>query len=237
MDAEAKHILVVDDDTRLRSLLQRFLRESGFLVSVAKGAAEARRLMTQYQFDLLIVDIMMPDETGLEFLARLRQDNDIPVIMLTAMGETADRIAGLESGADDYLPKPFEPKELVLRIKNILKRTPSEKIENFEKLNLGLCVYDLQKKELQSKFGDIVHITPVEQALLNILGAKSGQIFTREKLAEMLGAGQSPRSIDVQITRLRKKIEQDSKNPRYLQTVRGKGYMLLPSQDSGKEVV
>lgn len=237
MDAEAKHILVVDDDTRLRSLLQRFLRESGFLVSVAKGAVEARRLMTQYQLDLLIVDIMMPNETGLEFLAKLRQDNDIPVIMLTAMGETADRIAGLESGADDYLPKPFEPKELVLRIKNILKRTPSEKNENFEKLNLGLCVYDLQKKELQSKFGDVVHITPVEQALLNILGAKSGQIFTREKLAEMLGAGQSPRSIDVQITRLRKKIEQDSKNPRYLQTVRGKGYMLLPSQDSGKEVV
>ena len=228
MDSEPKHILVVDDDTRLRSLLQRFLRESGFYVSVAKGAAEARHFLEQYRFDLLIVDIMMPEESGLEFLAKLRQDNAIPVILLTAMGETADRIAGLESGADDYLPKPFEPKELVLRIKNILKRTPAEKNEIAEKLNLGLCLYDLQKKELQNKAGEVVHITPVEQALLNILGAKSGQVFTREKLAEMLGAGQSPRSIDVQITRLRKKIERDSKNPRYLQTVRGKGYMLLP---------
>lgn len=228
MDVETKHILVVDDDTRLRSLLQRFLRESGFFVSVANGAAEARHLMQQYKFDLLIVDIMMPEENGLEFLAKLRQDNLIPVILLTAMGETADRIAGLESGADDYLPKPFEPKELVLRIRNIFKRTPIEKAEVAEKLGLGLCMYDLQKKELQTKQGEIIHITPVEQALLNVLGAKTGQVFTREKLADMLGAGQSPRSIDVQITRLRKKIERDSKNPRYLQTVRGKGYMLLP---------
>ena len=228
MDTEAKHILVVDDDTRLRSLLQRFLRESGFFVSVANGAAAARHLMQQYKFDLLIVDIMMPEESGLEFLAKLRQDNLIPVILLTAMGETADRIAGLENGADDYLPKPFEPKELVLRIRNIFKRTPVAKNEVAEKLGLGLCVYDLQKKELQTKQGEIIHITPVEQALLNVLGTKTGQVFTREKLADMLGAGQSPRSIDVQITRLRKKIERDSKNPRYLQTVRGKGYMLLP---------
>ena len=228
MDAEAKHILVVDDDTRLRSLLQRFLRENGFFVSVAKCASEARHFLSQYKFDLLIVDIMMPEETGLEFLSSLRQDSAIPVILLTAMGEAADRIIGLESGADDYLPKPFEPKELVLRVRNILKRTPVEKSTEVEKLNLGLCFYDLQKKELQSKAGFLIHITPVEQALLNVLGSKSGQVFTREKLAEILGAGQSPRSIDVQITRLRKKIEQDSKNPRYLQTVRGKGYMLLP---------
>lgn len=228
MDAEAKHILVVDDDTRLRSLLQRFLRENGFFVSVAKCASEARHFLSQYKFDLLIVDIMMPEESGLEFLSSLRQDSAIPVILLTAMGEAADRIIGLESGADDYLPKPFEPKELVLRVRNILKRTPVEKSAEVEKLNLGLCFYDLQKKELQSKTGLLIHITPVEQALLNVLGSKSGQVFTREKLAEILGAGQSPRSIDVQITRLRKKIEQDSKNPRYLQTVRGKGYMLLP---------
>ena len=228
MDTETKHILVVDDDTRLRSLLQRFLRENGFFVSVATCAAEARHFLRQYKFDLLIVDIMMPEETGLEFLSALRQDSTIPVILLTAMGETADRIIGLESGADDYLPKPFEPKELVLRIRNILKRTPVEKELEAEKLNLGLCSYDLQKKELLSKAGVIIHITPVEQALLNVLGSKSGQVFTREKLAEILGAGQNPRSIDVQITRLRKKIEQDSKNPRYLQTVRGKGYMLLP---------
>ena len=229
MNADAKHILVVDDDTRLRTLLQRFLRESGFYVSTAKKADEARKFLGLYNLDLLIVDIMMPEESGLEFLDKLRKENiNIPVIMLTAMGEVQDRIVGLEQGADDYVAKPFEPKELVLRIKNILKRTPEEKEENFELVNLGLCVYNLQTKELLSKQGDVVHITPVEQSLLSVLSAKSGQIFTREKLAEILGAGQSPRSIDVQITRLRKKIEKDSKNPRYLQTVRGKGYMLLP---------
>ena len=229
MDADAKHILVVDDDTRLRTLLQRFLRESGFYVSTAKRADEARKFLKLYNFDLLIVDIMMPEESGLEFLDKLRKENiNIPVIMLTAMGEVQDRIVGLEQGADDYVAKPFEPKELVLRIKNILKRTPDEKLDVSDQLNLGLCIYNMQTKELFSKSGDLIHITPVEQSLLNILGTKSGQIFTREKLAEILGAGQSPRSIDVQITRLRKKIEKDSKNPRYLQTVRGKGYMLLP---------
>lgn len=228
MDKDKAHILVVDDDTRLRSLLQRFLRENGFYVSTAKDAAEARERLTEYKFDLLIVDIMMPNETGLAFLEKFRAESNLPVIMLTAMGETADRITGLSAGADDYLPKPFEPLELVLRIRNILKRAPQVREEVRDKLDLGLCVYDLNKKELHTKQGQIIHITPVEQALLGVLGQKSGQIFTREKLAELLGAGQSPRSIDVQITRLRKKIEKDSKNPRYLQTVRGKGYMLLP---------
>ncbi len=221
------HILVVDDDTRLRSLLTRFLRENGFFVSAAKGAPEARNMLKEYKFDLLIVDIMMPEESGLEFLAKLRQEDNVPVILLTAMGETGDRINGLECGADDYLAKPFEPKELVLRIKNILKRTPAEAKQSGSKLNLGLCWYDLEKKELTGKQGQIIHITPVEQAMLSMLGQKSGQIFSRDKLAELLGAGQGPRSIDVQVTRLRKKIEKDSKNPRYLQTVRGKGYMLL----------
>ncbi len=222
------HILVVDDDTRLRSLLQRFLRENGFYVSVAKNASNARQQLQNYLFDLLIVDIMMPEETGLQFLHKLREESNIPVILLTAMGETEDRIVGLETGADDYLPKPFEPKELVLRIKNILRRTPVVKENEKQVLDLGLCLYDLQKKELFSKNGQLIHITPVEQALLNVLGQKSGQVFSRERLAEILGAGQNPRSIDVQITRLRKKIETDSKNPRFLQTVRGKGYMLLP---------
>ncbi|MBP3345504.1 MAG: response regulator [Alphaproteobacteria bacterium] len=228
MENVKAHILVVDDDKRLRSLLQRFLRDGGFYVSTAKDAEEARGQLKSYKFDLLIVDIMMPNESGLEFLSGLRQESSVPVIMLTAMGETADRIAGLERGADDYLPKPFEPQELVLRIKSILRRAPVENKENIEKLNLGLCVYDMSKKELVGKQGQVIHITPLEQSMLSILGQKSGQIFTREKLAEILGAGQSPRSIDVQITRLRKKIEKDSKNPRYLQTVRGKGYMLLP---------
>lgn len=229
MEHVKAHILVVDDDTRLRSLLQRFLRESGFYVSSACDACAARKCLENYKFDLLIVDIMMPGESGLDFLAKLRHESQVPVIMLTAMGETADRILGLETGADDYLPKPFEPKELVLRIKNILKRAPQENKSSVEVLNLGLCSYNMVKKELYNKQGQIIHITPVEQALLNVLGQKSGQVFSREKLAEILGAGQSPRSIDVQITRLRKKIEQDSKNPRYLQTVRGKGYMLLPA--------
>ena len=227
MIGKKTHILVVDDDTRLRSLLTRFLRENDFMVSSAKGADEARDMLKEYKFDILIVDIMMPNETGLEFLSKLRKEDNVPVILLTAMGEAGDRINGLELGADDYLAKPFEPKELVLRIRNILKRAPQEIDKINSKLNLGLRWYDLDKKELTDKQGQIIHITPVEQAMLSMLGQKSGQIFSRERLAELLGAGQGPRSIDVQVTRLRKKIEKDSKNPRYLQTVRGKGYMLL----------
>ena len=228
MGEDKAHILVVDDDTRLRSLLQRFLRENDFFVSTAKDAVEARERLTEYKFDLLIVDIMMPNESGLDFLSSLRHESAVPVILLTAMGETADRIVCLETGADDYLAKPFEPKELVLRIKNILRRAPKEAFAEKQILDLGLCLYDLEKKELSTKQNQIIHITPVEQLLLSVLGQKTGQVFSREKLADILGAGQSPRSIDVQITRLRKKIEKDSKNPRYLQTVRGKGYMLLP---------
>ena len=228
MNNDIVHILIVDDDTRLRALLRRFLQEQDFAVSAAKDADEARLFLQQYKFDLLIVDVMMPGESGIEFLTSLRKENNVPVIMLTAMGETNDRISGLEAGADDYLPKPFEPKELVLRIKNILKRAPKNKNDALSSLNLGLCLYNAAKKELTNKHGDIIHVTPVEQMLLNVLSQKPGQIFTREQLAQILGAGQSPRSIDVQITRLRKKIEKDSKNPRYLQTIRGKGYMLLP---------
>lgn len=226
MVKDCPHILVIDDDTRLRALLQRYLQENGFAVSAAKDAENARMFLRQYQFNLLIVDVMMPGESGIEFLQKLRRDSNVPAIILTAMGDTPDRIAGLEAGADDYLPKPFEPKELVLRINNILRRVPAENTVSHS-LSLGDYVFDLDKKELMTEAGEIVHITPVEQAILCVLGAKSGQIFTRERLAELLGVNQSPRSIDVQITRLRKKIETDSKNPRYLQTVRGKGYMLL----------
>lgn len=226
MVKDCPHILVIDDDTRLRALLQRYLQENGFAVSAAKDAENARMFLRQYQFNLLIVDVMMPEESGIEFLQKLRRDSNVPAIILTAMGDTPDRIAGLEAGADDYLPKPFEPKELVLRINNILRRVPAENTVSHS-LSLGDYVFDLDKKELMTEAGEIVHITPVEQAILCVLGAKSGQIFTREHLAELLGVNQSPRSIDVQITRLRKKIETDSKNPRYLQTVRGKGYMLL----------
>ena len=226
MEQSQRHILVVDDDTRLRGLLQRFLRENGFLVSTAKNAEDARFLLSQYKFCLLIIDVMMPGESGLEFLTDIRKESDISVIMLTAMGDVEDRIAGLESGADDYVAKPFEPKELLLRIASILKRAPQEKKEN-KKLDFGTCFFDMQSKELVSKQGEVLHITPVEQSLLIVLGGKTGQVFSREKLSEILGSDQSPRSVDVQITRLRKKIEKDSKNPRYLQTLRGKGYMLL----------
>lgn len=222
------HILVVDDDTRLRSLLHRFLCDNGFLVSSAKDAAEARQLLKQYVFDLLIVDVMMPQESGIEFVTKLRKDSDVPVIMLTAMGDTQDRINGLEHGADDYIAKPFEPKELILRINSILRRMPKdEKKSSQEVVHFGLCSYNMTKKELTNQNGDTIHTTPVEQALLGILGGAFGHTFSREKLADILGGNQSPRSIDVQITRLRKKIEIDSKNPHYLQTVRGKGYMLL----------
>ena len=226
MQNERPHILVIDDDTRLRALLQRYLQENGFAVSSAKDADTARMFLNQYVFELLIVDVMMPGETGLEFLQKLRQTSLVPAIVLTAMGETQDRISGLESGADDYLSKPFEPKELVLRINNILRRMPAKAAKS-NLLKLGDFTFDLKTNELKDKNGEIVHITPLEQTLLIVLGSKNGQIFSRDKLAELLKTGESSRSIDVQITRLRKKIEKDSKNPRFLQTVRGKGYMLL----------
>ena len=226
--AEAqKHILVVDDDTRLRSLLQRYLKEQGFLVSAAKDAAEAEIFLSFYTFDILIVDIMMPKVTGTEFLRQLRlSNNQTPVILLTAMGDAEDRINGLELGADDYIPKPFEPKELVLRINNILKRAVQVKEQSSKLLFHGIT-YDLDKGELRDTDGKIIHITPVERTLLTLLGRKTGDVHTREELAEILGVAENLRTVDVQITRLRKKIEKDTKNPRYLQTVRGKGYMLI----------
>ena len=232
MQEAKKHILVVDDDTRLRSLLQRYLREQGFLVSAAKDAIEAEDFIQNYIFDLLIVDVMMPKVTGLEFLNNLREKgNTIPIIMLTAMGETADRISGLEAGADDYLPKPFEPKELVLRINNILKRTIKAKELSSKLIFHGLS-YDIEKGELRDNDGKIIHITPVEKTLLNLFGNNIGEVYTRDELAEVLGVTENQRTVDVQITRLRKKIETDTKNPRYLQTVRGKGYCFL--KEGGK---
>lgn len=227
MQDAQKHILVVDDDTRLRSLLQRYLREQGFLVSAAKDAADAEAFLAIYKFDILIVDIMMPKVTGTEFLRQLRAaNNTTPVILLTAMGEAEDRINGLETGADDYVPKPFEPKELVLRINNILRRTIQAK-EQASKLLFHGISFDLNKGELRDAAGKVIHITPVERTLLTLLGRKVGDVHTREELADILGVGDNLRTVDVQITRLRKKIETDTKNPRYLQTVRGKGYMLI----------
>lgn len=227
MQKAEKHILVVDDDTRLRSLLQRYLREQGFVVTALKDVADTQSLLDYYKVDLMIVDVMMPNITGTEFLKLLREENNLtPVILLTAMGDAKDRINGLETGADDYIAKPFEPKELVLRINNILKRTTKIK-EQSSKLIFGDIYYDLTKGELSTKKGEVIHITPVERTLLNLLGKKTGDVHSREELAEILGVAENLRTVDVQITRLRKKIEQDTKNPRYLQTVRGKGYMLI----------
>lgn len=222
-----KHLLIVDDDTRLRSLLQRYLREQGFLVTAAKDAYEAEDFLGIYSFDLLIFDIMMPQISGTQLLEKIRKEgNTVPVILLTAMGDVADRVNGLEIGADDYVAKPFEPKELVLRINNIIKRTDNKK-EQENRLVFYNVSYNIKRGELVDDSGNIIHITPVERMLLNLLGQNLGEVHTREELAEVLGSTESLRTVDVQITRLRKKIEEDTKNPRYLQTVRGKGYMLI----------
>lgn len=227
MQEAKKHILVVDDDTRLRSLLQRYLREQNFCVSAVKDAFDAKVFLDTYKIDIVILDVMMPNLSGIDFLHQLRQEeNFTPVILLTAMGEAEDRIKGLEIGADDYVPKPFEPKELVLRINNILKRATKIK-EQATNLVFDNISYDLNKGELRYKNGEIIHITPVERTLLNFLGKKIGEVYTRDELAEVLGVTENLRTVDVQITRLRKKIEADTKNPRYLQTIRGKGYMLI----------
>ena len=220
-------ILIAEDDPDIRDGVRILLSGEGYHIIEAENGTRALEVFRP-EVDLVILDIMMPGMSGLRVCEELRKLSTVPILFLTAKSQESDKLLGLTAGGDDYLPKPFEPLELVLRIKNILKRAPQVREEVRDKLDLGLCVYDLNKKELHTKQGQIIHITPVEQALLGVLGQKSGQIFTREKLAELLGAGQSPRSIDVQITRLRKKIEKDSKNPRYLQTVRGKGYMLLP---------
>ncbi|MBN2752426.1 MAG: response regulator transcription factor [Rhodospirillaceae bacterium] len=226
------HILVVDDDTRLRGLLQRFLSENGFMVSQAADASEARQALLSLEFDLLIVDVMMPGEDGMSLTRSLRETRDVPILMLTAMGETDDRITGLEAGADDYLTKPFEPRELLLRITAILRRAhrPGDNAlgeAGMEILSLGNCVYDARRDELLCG-EELVRLTPAEASLLRELAQRPGEIFSRESLAAATGAARNLRTVDVQVTRLRKKIESDLRLPRYLQTVRGKGYMLMP---------
>ena len=222
------HILVVDDDNRLRSLLRRYLAEQGFVVSTASHAADARAKLKHLSYDLLVLDIMMPGENGLELTKSLRNADPtkaLPILLLTARGEAEDRIAGLESGADDYLHKPFEPRELVLRITSILRRLPKP-IEKKVELKFGAWSYDLKRDEL--KRGDeVVRLTDMEAGLMRLLAAKPGAVLSRDMLVES-GAAVNDRTIDVQVTRLRRKIEPDAKNPRYLVTVRGEGYMLMP---------
>ncbi|OFW80408.1 MAG: hypothetical protein A2887_05600 [Alphaproteobacteria bacterium RIFCSPLOWO2_01_FULL_40_26] len=217
------HLLVIDDDTRLRTLLGRFLDENGFNVLLAKDTMEARQLMTQNNFDLLIVDVMMPSENGIDFTATLRQTSHIPVIMLTARGEFDDRIKGLEAGADDYLQKPFEPKELLLRINNILKRITPIKVKQ-DICHFGDFTFNFKESRLK-KGENFIHITDSEAKILSILCQEKGQPISREKLSSLCG-NIDDRSIDVQITRLRRKIETNPKQPHYLQTVRNLGYVI-----------
>ena len=219
------HLLVVDDDKRLRRLLVKYLSDNGYLVSEAADADEARRQLAAIAFDLIVLDVMMPGESGLELTRSLREKDHVPILLLTAMGETEDRIAGLEVGADDYLTKPFEPRELLLRIASILRRTPREEKEAPRECRFGRFLFDLTRQELRDG-DDPVHLTSAEQALLAVLAASPGETLSREELAERTGNDGNLRTVDVQVTRLRKKIEDDPRMPRTLQTVRGRGYVL-----------
>ncbi len=227
---ELQHVLVVDDDTRLRELLRRYLSDNGFRVTTAEDAAAARRQMQAMTFDLIVLDLMMPGETGLELARSLRQmRDDVPILMLTAMGEIADRIGGLEAGADDYLAKPFEPRELLLRIRTILRRVPAAAAEpaRTREVSLGDHRFDRERAILSSN-GRMVRLTTAEASLLSVLSEEPGTVLSREELSERCRVAGGDRAIDVQVARLRRKIEPDPKTPRFLQTVRGRGYVLRP---------
>ena len=226
------HLLIVDDDERIRNLLQKFLIRNGFLVSAARDAAHARRILLGLDFDLIVMDVMMPGEDGVSLTRYLRETRTTPVLLLTAKGETEDRILGLEAGADDYLGKPFEPKELLLRINAILRRAPVvEQAMTLPKvMNLGDVRYDVDRGEMWMGSGR-VRLTATENQLMRIFSSNPSKPLSRTRLVEELGrdGGQAQeRAVDVQITRLRRKIESNPKQPRYLQTIRGAGYMLAP---------
>jgi two-component system phosphate regulon response regulator OmpR len=225
------HLLIVDDDERIRGLLQKFLMRNGFLVSVARDAAQARRILAGLEFDLVVLDVMMPGEDGVTLTRELRKRLTTPILLLTARGEASNRIEGLEAGADDYLVKPFEPKELLLRINAILRRVPQVKPAEpvRQVIHLGAVRYDLDRGEMWRGEAP-VRLTATEAALMRIFAAQPGTPLSREKLVAdgARGDAAQERAVDVQITRLRRKIEDDPKSPRYLQTVRGEGYMLQP---------
>ncbi|WP_116598273.1 response regulator [Primorskyibacter marinus] len=226
------HLLIVDDDERIRGLLQRFLVRHGFLVTAARDAAHARRVLSGLEFDLIVLDVMMPGEDGVSLTRDLRKTSQTPILLLTAKADTDDRIAGLEAGADDYLSKPFEPKELLLRINAILRRMPETEADAKapKLLTLGPVRYDIERGEMW-RGEDLVRLTATEAQLMRIFSASPGEAVSRAQLVEDLGRDRDQsqeRAVDVQITRLRRKIEADPKQPRYLQTVRGAGYMLAP---------
>lgn len=232
MNGMEAHLLIVDDDERIRDLLRKFLMRQGFLVTVARDAAHARRVLAGLEFDLIVMDVMMPGEDGVSLTRSLRERLETPILLLTARGETEHRIAGLEAGADDYLAKPFEPKELLLRINAILRRMPDTPAAQAvpKILHLGPIRYDIERGEMW-RGEELVRLTATESQLMRIFSACPGEPVSRAKLVEDLGRdrGQAQeRAVDVQITRLRRKIEPDPKQPRYLQTVRGAGYMLAP---------
>ncbi len=224
IEDDAAHLLVVDDDTRIRDLLHRYLTEKGFRVTVAADAGEARRKLNGLNYDLLIVDVMMPGESGLSLTQSLSRDKRVPIIMLTARSEAESRIAGLEAGADDYLAKPFDPRELVLRINNILKRNSVPEAPKIEQVMFGPYTFSILRKELK-KASEVIRLTDREQEIMLLFASRAGDTIPRH---ELIGNDTEvgERTIDVQINRLRRKIEDDPANPVWLQTVRGIGYRL-----------
>lgn len=230
LKADMPHILAVDDDDRIRRLLGQYLTKNGYIVVTAENAADARAILKKYEFDLCVLDVMMSGESGLELSKYISLSYDLPVLLLTAMSESGDRIAGLETGADDYLPKPFEPKELLLRIQAILRRSNKPKIQKIEHAQ-SLCldggrIYLTGQKTIQTAEGIDIQLTEGDRAILHALAQKSNMPVRREMLATQLNLESNDRAVDVQITRLRKKIEPDPANPSIIVTLRGKGYML-----------
>ena len=223
------HLLVIDDDDRIRTLLKRFLSEHGYRVSAAADAEHARALMTALDFDLLIVDVMMPGENGFDLTTAIRNRSRLPILLLTARDLPEDRIEGLRRGADDYLPKPFEPEELLLRVDAILRRAAPPLAS--APVEFGACRFDPGRGEL-TREGEVVRLTSAEAALLTALAARPGKVISRADLAGGAFAGQE-RSVDVQVTRLRRKIEADPRQPVHLQTVRGAGYKLVADPVAG----
>ncbi len=219
------HILVVDDDTRLRELLRDYLGANGFNVTTAEHAAGARRKLAGLDFDLIVLDVMMPGESGFDLTGHLRSTSRVPILLLTARGDADDRITGLERGADDYLQKPFEPRELILRIQSILRRSGPSRVES-EPLSIDGHTFDGEHGELRSD-DHVTRLTASEAMLLSVFAANAGTVLSRSELARRAGVN-SERAVDVQITRLRRKIERDPRNPRHLRTVWGKGYVLWP---------
>jgi two-component system phosphate regulon response regulator OmpR len=222
MDKYLAHILVVDDDDRIRELVKQYLLENKYLVTTSRDAFDAKNKIEIIKFDLMVLDIMMPKKSGLELTSEIKKEIDLPIILLTAKGESSERVMGLEFGADDYLSKPFEPKELLLRIKNILNKTLQ--INNINKISIGNSSLDLNKLTI-NRNGKKYKINNTEKLILEKMIRFSGKVFSREEMGKLININKE-RSVDVIITRLRQKIETDSKNPQYLQTIRGSGYVL-----------